>query len=149
MLSVGRKVGANLNAPVSVRAMLVDGDNVPKRSAINTSDTQKTQLFLAITQIAARGELGDYREYPFVIDRYRQLALAQGYVGDSVVNSIVDILAGAFGFVLARILPVWSTVVLMVGMELFVGFMIHDNLTLNIIQLIHPNGSNSHWQAGQ
>jgi hypothetical protein len=85
---------------------------------------------------------------PFVIDRYRQSALAQGYVGDSVVNSIVDTLAGAAGFVVAWILPVWSTIVLMVAMELFVGFMIHDNLALNIIQLIHPIAAISHWQAG-
>jgi hypothetical protein len=83
---------------------------------------------------------------PFIIDRYRQSALAQGYVGDSVVNSVVDTLAGAFGFVLAYISPAWSTVVTMVAMELFVGYMIHDNLTLNIIQLIHPSGAISHWQ---
>jgi hypothetical protein len=85
---------------------------------------------------------------PFIIDRYRQSALAQGYVGDSIVNSVFDTLAGAFGFVLARILPVWSTVVIMVVMELFVGFIIHDNLTLNIIQLIHPTAAISDWQAG-
>lgn len=83
---------------------------------------------------------------PFIIDRYRQSALAQGYVGDSVVNSVVDTLAGAFGFIIARSLPVWSTVVLMVAMELFVGYMIHDNLTLNIIQLVHPSDAISHWQ---
>ncbi len=83
---------------------------------------------------------------PFIIDRYRQSALAQGYVGDSVVNSVSDTLAGVFGFVLARALPVWSTVVLMVAMELFVGYMIHDNLTLNIIQLVHPSDAISHWQ---
>ena len=86
---------------------------------------------------------------PFVIDRYRQLALAQGYIGDSVINSVGDTLAAAFGFMLARILPVWSSVALVVAMELFVGFMIHDNLTLNIIQLIHPNGAISLWQAGE
>jgi hypothetical protein len=86
---------------------------------------------------------------PFIIDRYRQSALAQGYVGDSIVNSVFDTLAGAFGFALARLLPVWSTVVLMIALELFVGFMIHDNLTLNIIQLIHPSVAISDWQTAQ
>ncbi|MCZ8548148.1 DUF2585 family protein [Mesorhizobium qingshengii] len=85
---------------------------------------------------------------PFVIDRYRQSALAQGYFGDSVVNSVADTFAATFGFVLARILPVWSTVVLVIGMELFAAFMIRDNLMLNIIQLIHPSEAISRWQMG-
>jgi len=83
---------------------------------------------------------------PFVIDRYRQLALAQGYLGDSIVNSIGDTLAAALGFALARLSPIWSSVGLVIAMELFVGLTIRDNLTLNIIQLIHPNAAISHWQ---
>jgi hypothetical protein len=85
---------------------------------------------------------------PFVIERYRQLALAQGYIGDSVINSVGDSVAAAFGFMLARMLPVWTSAALVIAMELFVGYMIHDNLTLNIIQLIHPNGAISLWQSG-
>jgi hypothetical protein len=84
----------------------------------------------------------------FIIDRYRQSALAQGYFGDSVVNSVSDTIAAVFGFALARTLPVWSTAVLALAIELFVGFMIHDNLTLNIIQLIYPNDLISRWQVG-
>src|SRR5579862_4662527 len=38
---------------------------------------------------------------PVVIDRYRQSALAQGYDGDSVVNSLSDTLFCAFGFAIA------------------------------------------------
>jgi hypothetical protein len=86
---------------------------------------------------------------PVIIDRYRQQALAQGYTGDSVLNSVSDTLAMAFGFVLARLLPVWVTVTLAVAMELFVGFMIRDNLTLNIIQLIYPSQVISSWQSGR
>ena len=85
---------------------------------------------------------------PFIIARYRQSALAQGYVGDSIINSISDTLAAVFGFTLARALPAWSSVVLVIATELFVGYMIHDNLTLNIIQLIYPNEAISRWQVG-
>ncbi len=42
----------------------------------------------------------------------------------------------------------WGSVGLVVALEVFVGVMIHDNLTLNIIQLIHPMPAISHWQAG-
>jgi Protein of unknown function (DUF2585) len=85
---------------------------------------------------------------PLVMERYRRSALAEGYFGDSVVNSISDTFAAMFGFLLARLLPVWSSVALVIAMELFVGYMIRDNLTLNIIQLIYPNAVISNWQTG-
>jgi hypothetical protein len=75
---------------------------------------------------------------PAIIDRYRQTALAQGYVGDSVINSITDMLAVVCGFAIAKALPVWSSVVLVIAIELLLGYLIHDNLTLNIIHLIRP-----------
>jgi hypothetical protein len=83
-----------------------------------------------------------------VIDRYRQSALAQGYFGDSVINSVVDTLAAGVGMVLARTLPIWTTLALVVSLELFVGAMIRDNLILNIVQLIYPNDFVSRWQSG-
>ncbi len=85
---------------------------------------------------------------PFIIDRYRQQALAQGYVGDSILNSLSDTMAAIAGFLLARALPVRASVALVVALELFVAVMIRDNLTLNIIQLIHPVPALSQWQAG-
>lgn len=86
---------------------------------------------------------------PFIIDRYRQSALARGYFGDSAINSVFDTLATTLGFVLARISPVWLSVGMVVGTELFLGYMIHDNLILNIIQLIYPTEAISDWQAAQ
>jgi hypothetical protein len=85
---------------------------------------------------------------PMIIDRYREQALAEGYFGDSIVNSIGDTLATVLGFVLARIMPVWSSVVLVIGIELSLAFMIRDNLALNIIQLIVPIEAISRWQLG-
>jgi hypothetical protein len=85
----------------------------------------------------------------FIINRYRQSAIAQGYFGDSIINSVADTLASVFGFFLARTLPVWGTAALAVSIELLLLYMVRDNFTLNVIQLIHPMEALSHWQAGQ
>jgi len=85
---------------------------------------------------------------PFVIDRYRQQALAQGYSGDSVINSVSDTLMMIAGFAFARAAPVWASVTLALALEAFSGVMIRDNLTLNIIQLIYPSETISRWQTG-
>ena len=84
---------------------------------------------------------------PMVIDRYRAQALAQGYSGDSILNSLSDTLAATTGFLLARFLPTRASFGLAVAAELFTAVMVRDNLTLNVIQLIHPVDAIAAWQT--
>ena len=89
-----------------------------------------------------------FENTPLVINRYRSVTIALDYYGDSVLNSLADIAAMVVGFFLAARLPVTVVVSLTIAMELLVAYWIRDNLTLNIIQLIHPFESILRWQQG-
>ena len=103
----------------------------------------KTRLILAIV-IECAWEIAE--NSPFIIDRYRAATSALDYTGDSVINSVFDIFSAMFGFYLASKLRVWHTVVLVIFLELFTLYEIRDNLTLNVIMLIHPVQAIKTWQ---
>jgi hypothetical protein len=85
---------------------------------------------------------------PMVIDRYRATTAALGYSGDSVLNSLSDILMMCVGFLAARRLPVWGSVALLVVLDVVPLFVIRDNLFLNVWTLLAPNAAVQAWQAG-
>jgi hypothetical protein len=82
-----------------------------------------------------------------VIRRYREETAALGYHGDTVVNSLADIVLCGLGFALALRLGFRPTVLLFLATEAVLAVCIRDGLLLNIIMLIHPIEAIREWQA--
>ncbi len=83
---------------------------------------------------------------PIIINRYRSVTISLGYNGDSVLNSLSDILMMSLGYLLAYRLRPWQSVTVVLAMELGCLLCVRDNLTLNVIMLIHPIEAIRHWQ---
>jgi hypothetical protein len=104
--------------------------------------------FLLAVVIEASWEL--LENSPLIINRYRAATIALGYDGDSVLNSLSDILMMTAGFFFASRARVWVCVAVVVAMEVGCALAVRDNLTLNVIMLVHPVEAIKQWQmAGQ
>jgi len=90
---------------------------------------------------------------PAVIQHYRKQALAAGYVGDSILNSVSDTAMMSSGFVFASRVRGRTVLALALVFELFTAWAIRDNLTLNVLGLVAPSDwgpvrAIHDWQAG-
>lgn len=84
---------------------------------------------------------------PMVIDRYRDVTVSFGYVGDSIVNSMADIGWMMAGFLIVFRLPWKVSVAVAVLFELLTLWIIRDNLTLNAVMLFWPIEAIREWQS--
>lgn len=101
--------------------------------------------FLAALLLEAGWEL--LENSPLIIDRYRTATISVGYVGDSVLNSVCDVGMMALGFLIARLARLWLVVALILAMELGCLWRVRDNLTLNVLMLVHPVPAVKAWQS--
>jgi hypothetical protein len=89
-----------------------------------------------------------FENTPLVINRYRAATISLDYYGDSIVNSVADVFAMMAGFWLASRYAVRVSVALVLVVEISLAVKIRDNLTLNILMLIHPFEAIRQWQLG-
>ncbi len=103
------------------------------------------QSWLAIV-VEAAWEVSENTEA--VIQRYRETTVSLGYEGDTIVNSLSDILLCGVGIFLARRFGFWRTFALFVLTEVLLTLWIRDSLLLNVLMLLYPIEAIRVWQAG-
>jgi hypothetical protein len=84
----------------------------------------------------------------YVINRYRETTISLNYFGDSIANSLSDIVCCGLGFLIAYKIGRWWSLAVFTIMEIVLLVWIHDSLLLNILMLIWPVAGVKHWQTG-
>jgi hypothetical protein len=89
-----------------------------------------------------------FENTPFIINRYRDATAAAGYTGDTIGNSMADLLAAVGGWFFARYFGWKWSIVLSLVLEIGCALWIRDNLTLNVIMILRPFEFIKNWQSG-
>jgi hypothetical protein len=84
----------------------------------------------------------------WVIERYRQETASLDYTGDSILNSVGDLLTMIVGFAFASRFSWKVAVTAFVVVEVGLLLTIRDNLTLNVLMLFVPSDAIKQWQLG-
>lgn len=83
----------------------------------------------------------------WIIEYYRGNTVSLNYYGDSIINSVMDVVWMALGFLVAWRAPVLVTVFLTLAMEALAAYVIRDNLSLNVLMFIYPFEFIKAWQS--
>ena len=83
-----------------------------------------------------------------MIERYRAATVSLDYYGDSVTNSVGDIVSFVLGYVAAAAIPTWISAASFVAAEALLIVWIRDSLLLNMLMLVHPIEAVKAWQLG-
>ena len=90
----------------------------------------------------------------FIVDRYRAATISSDYYGDSVTNSLSDVIFAGGGFVVAWLVVRHARLgwrawwALIAACELGLVFTVRDSLAINVVMLAHPIEAIRAWQAG-
>jgi hypothetical protein len=102
-------------------------------------------LFSAVLAESAWEVLENSR---YVIDRYREATASLEYTGDSIANSIGDVISCFTGFLIAFKLRFWKSIAFFLLVEIALILTIKDSLLINIIMLLYPIEALKVWQMG-
>ena len=85
---------------------------------------------------------------PMIVERYRTATIALDYCGDSIANSVFDLLACALGYGIATMVGRRKSMLLVLSSELLMTLAVRDCLALNVIMLVYPLEAIKQWQLG-
>jgi len=83
----------------------------------------------------------------YVIQQYRENTASLDYFGDSIANSVGDVIACAVGFWIAMKIGMRWSLAFFIAVELVLLFCIRDSLLLNVLMLIYPLDWIKNWQT--
>jgi Protein of unknown function (DUF2585) len=105
-------------------------------------------IWRLVMAVAIEGSWEIVENTSYVINRYREATISLDYFGDSILNSLSDIVCCGTGFVIASKLRFWWSLALFVLVETILIFTIRDSLIINVIMLIYPIDALRKWQFG-
>lgn len=107
------------------------------------------ELFLLAIIAEWLREVAENSQY--IINLYRSNTAALGYEGDTILNSVFDIISCLIGAIVAHRIRFKKSVILFFIIEITMILILKDSLLLNVIMLVYPLESIKEfqlWESG-